>query len=118
MEAFSIKVENCNFDKAVIIKPTGSIDSTTTDVVEKQLFKLINNGTKYIITDFSEVTFISSSGVGTLLASMSFLRENNGDLMVMNVSERVKDIFDILNINDYFITIESVNQLGELIPTI
>jgi anti-anti-sigma factor len=116
MDAFSIKVEKCDIDDAVIVKPVGSIDSTTTHAVEKRLIHIIDNGIKYLIMDFSKTTFISSSGVGVLLGLVSSLREDNGDLVLMNVSDRINDIFDILNINDYFVTIENVDQLREHIP--
>jgi len=116
MEKLSINIEKCDIEDAVIVKPAGSIDSTTAQVVERRLINLVDRGIKYLIIDFSKTTFISSSGVGILLGLVSSLREDNGDLVLMNVSNRIKEIFDILNISDYFVTIENIDQLREHIP--
>ncbi|MFH1754928.1 MAG: anti-sigma factor antagonist, partial [Candidatus Latescibacterota bacterium] len=115
MDSFSIKLETCDIEDAKIVKPIGSIDSITTRNLEDQLLSLMDKRTKYIIVDFSEVNFISSAGIGVLLGTVSSLREDNGDLVFMKVPSQVKEIFDILNISDYFINVDNINELKETI---
>lgn len=115
MNQFSIKLASCDIKGSSIVKPIGSVDSMTTQSLEEQLNSLINNNTKYIIVDFSEVTFISSAGIGILLGTVSTLREDGGDLILMRIPSQIKEIFDILNISTYFITVDSIDELKESI---
>ena len=52
--------------------------------------------------NFSEVNFVSSAGVGMLLGFVSSLRRNGGEVYFTEVNEKVKDIFALLNLDDYF----------------
>jgi anti-sigma B factor antagonist len=115
MDPFSIKLITCDIEDAMIVKPIGSIDSMTTQSVEEQLISLMDNRTKYIIMDFSEVTFISSAGIGILLGTISTMREEGGDLILMRIQPQIKEIFDILNISDYFVTIHNIGELKDSI---
>jgi anti-anti-sigma factor len=115
MEQFSIKLVNCDIDNTMIVKPIGSVDSMTTQSVEEKLIALIDSGTKYIVVDFSEITFISSAGIGVLLGTVSTLREEGGDLILMRIPPEIKEIFDILNISDYFLSVDSISELKDTI---
>jgi anti-sigma B factor antagonist len=116
MSAFSIKLELCDLDNSIIIQPNGAIDSSTTQNMEEHFNSLIKDHKRYIIVDFSQVTFISSSGIGILLGTVSTLRERGGDLIFMKVPTQIREIFDILNITDYFVNINSVEELSAGIP--
>ena len=115
MDSFSIKLVSCDIEHSVIMQPNGCIDSANTQNVEEHFKNLLNDNKRYIIMDFSNVTFISSSGIGILLGTVSSLRERGGDLIFMNVPAQIGEIFDILNINDYFITINSIEELASTI---
>ena len=112
MDSFSIKLVMCDIENSMIIQPTGAIDSMTTQNMEEQFMGLLKDHKQYIIVDFSQVTFISSSGIGILLGTVSSLREKGGDLIFMKVPTQIREIFDILNIADYFITVNSVEELA------
>jgi len=55
-----------------------------------------------IIIDLSEVDFISSAGMGVFLSVVGELRENEGDIIFMQMTEKVKKIFTSLDVLDYF----------------
>ena len=112
MNSFSIKLVTCDIENAMIIQPIGAIDSSTTQNMEEQFMGLLKDHKQYIIVDFSQVTFLSSSGIGILLGTVSSLREKGGDLIFMKVPTQIREIFDVLNIADYFITVNSVEELA------
>jgi len=116
MNSFSIKLVMCDFENAMIVQPIGAIDSSTTQNMEDHFKSLLKDHKQYIIVDFSQVTFISSSGIGILLGAVSSLRERGGDLIFMKVPDQVREIFDILNITDYFVTIDTAEELAGTIP--
>ena len=114
MEGISIKTLPCKIPDTVIIKPAGSIDSATTQVVEAHFDSLIAQNTKRIVVDFSEVDFISSAGVGILLGTVSLLRGGGGDLVFMNLPGHIEEVFDIINLKSFFRTISSIDELEEV----
>ena len=116
MNSISIKLMMCDLENSIIIQPFGAIDASSTKNMEEHFNNLLKDHKQFIIVDFSQVTFISSSGIGILLGTVSSLRERGGDLIFMKVPARIREIFDILNITDYFITVSSAEELAGAIP--
>ena len=50
--------------------------------------------------DFSEVEYITSSGLRVLLAADQLMKERRGRLKVINVSVRVLEIFKLVNFHE------------------
>jgi anti-sigma B factor antagonist len=100
---------------AVILRPVGSIDAAAAPILESHFMNLCDQDTNTIVIDFSKTDFISSAGIGIFLGSVSLLRESRGDLVFMNVPGHVDEVFDIINLKSFFTTIESLDQLPDLV---
>jgi len=68
---------------------------------------LINGGLCKIIFDLVSVEFIDSYGIGTIVEIAKYIRQHhNGDVVLINVSERILLIFKPINsrsLSKYFI---------------
>lgn len=111
MNDLSIVVTRTDSPETVVLKSSGSINSSTVPQLDSSFNALLRNGQNTIVLDLSETEFISSSGVGLLLGTVSSLRERSGDLVLMNPSKLVNDILDVLNIKIHFRIIKDVNEL-------
>lgn len=111
MDGISIEVVPCKLPSTVILKPMGSIDSSTAQVVQTHLDGAIEQGNVWVVVDFSAVEFVSSAGVGIFLGTVSRLRQAGGDLVFMCVPKQIQEVFDIINLKSYFRTIESTGEL-------
>jgi anti-sigma B factor antagonist len=111
MNNLSIVAMRTDSPETVVLKSSGSINSSTVPQLDSSFNALLRNGQNTIVLDLSETEFISSSGVGLLLGTVSSLRETNGDLVLMNPSKLVNDILDVLNIKMHFRIIKDVNEL-------
>ncbi len=111
MNTLSIDIVPTNSDETVIVKPTGSINSTTVPKFDAAISQVRGSGHKTLVIDLSETDFISSSGVGLLLGTVATLREDGGDLALMNIPKLINDIFEILNIKMHF---RILNDLSDL----
>lgn len=61
--------------------------------------KLLGNAeTQSVVLNFSEVTYIDSSGVGTLLAWNKTCQERGKKLVIQNCGSKVMEIFEMLAI--------------------
>ena len=111
MQEFKVDIKPMKAKGVTLVRPVGSIDSATTPVLEGHIESLIDAGQTRIVADLSETDFISSAGIGIFLGTVGKLREKGGDLILMGMSPAVQDVFDLLNIIDYFQTIDGIEDL-------
>jgi anti-sigma B factor antagonist len=114
MEEFSVQItpDSRGF---LIIQPKGSIDVSSTHVLEEHFNAAIKNKQYNIAVDLSQTGFISSSGIGIILGTVSSLRGRGGDLVLMNIPDQIADILRILNITEYFRIVSSAEELTSAI---
>jgi anti-anti-sigma factor len=84
----------------VVLK--GRIDAAVAPDIEEQLLALISSGSRRLVTVFSEVTFISSAGLRTLVAALKRAKRENGDLRLAEMGTRVKEVFEITGLSTVF----------------
>jgi len=64
--------------------------------------RLIAQGKKKILLNFTGVKFLDSSGIGQLIASSVALNRTDGHLKLLNPSERVKEVLDLTSLLSVF----------------
>jgi anti-anti-sigma factor len=63
-------------------------------------------GFKFILIDMTELEFLSSAGVGSILGTIEISRETGGDIILCNVPEPVRHVLKALDIEE-FLTIQT-----------
>ncbi|MBZ0199000.1 MAG: STAS domain-containing protein, partial [Ignavibacteriaceae bacterium] len=58
--------------------------------------KLIERDKYSIVVNFSDLVYISSAGLGVFMAFIEKVRENQGDIKLTSMSDKVFNIFDLL----------------------
>jgi anti-sigma B factor antagonist len=111
MEGFSVELIPYKAKDTVILKPKGSVDSTSAPALENRFNEAIRNNQYRIVVDLSETDFISSAGLGLILGTVATLRENGGDMILMKIPKDLSDIFELMSVDDYFETIDSLDEL-------
>lgn len=111
MEDFSVEVIPFKTPDTVTLKPKGSVDSNTAGALESSFRQMIESGIYRIVVDLSGTDFISSAGLGLILGTVSTLRENGGDMILMKIPQGLADIFELMSVEDYFETIDSIDDL-------
>ena len=94
MEEFNIELKN-NQD-ITVIHLEGFLDAHTSSELEKCFEDLINDKRYQIVVNFHKLTYISSAGLGVFMAFIEPMRENQGDIKLSNMSEKIYNIFDML----------------------
>ncbi|MCP4230655.1 MAG: HD domain-containing protein [bacterium] len=77
--------------------------------VDEQLFRLI--------LDIGEVSFISSAGMGAFLSIVGELREKGGDIVFVKMRDKIKGIFQSLDLLDFFNIVDSIDEAKTAFPT-
>ncbi|MCK8818067.1 STAS domain-containing protein [Natroniella sulfidigena] len=94
-----VEVEKRN-SRRVIISPEDKIDLSNSYGFEKKLQAAYEQGYDEIIVDFKDVERIDTSGLGKLLLFYKKLRERNGELQIINLTnDYIKRMFKIIKLN-------------------
>jgi anti-anti-sigma factor len=93
-----------------IVKIKGELD-VGSSIQARELFKgLIEKGKVNIIIDFSEVTFIDSSGLGIIVVAYRNAKEKGGTIKFANVNQRIRKLFEITRTEKHFEFYETLDD--------
>jgi len=103
-------------ESCVIIYPEKVLDNNNAHEMSEAIGQAQADGNKYIILDLAGLEFISSAGVGSVLGSVGSSRGVGGDIILCNVSSRIRHIFEILDLCDFLTIAEDENAARSLCP--
>jgi anti-sigma B factor antagonist len=72
--------------------------------------KHIEKGEKKFIIDLSKVTIMNSSGLGTLIASLTSIKKSGGELKLVGANEKIANLFLVTKLNTIFELVESIEK--------
>ena len=70
--------------------------------LHRALRALVDKGDKRILINLADVTHIDSSGLGELVAGYTTLQKNGGDLKLLKLTERVRELMVITKLLTVF----------------
>jgi len=73
-----------------------------TGLLRNAVHDLVSQGEKKIILNLAEVSYIDSSGLGELIASYTTVRNQGGQLKLLNLSKKVHDLLLITKLYTIF----------------
>ena len=85
-----------------IIEPQGILDGTKTADFQRQIKQHIESGVQVILVDFSNVTFMDSSGLGALVKALKTLNAAHVKLFLCSINEQIKMLFELTCMDSYF----------------
>ena len=88
--------------------PQGRLDALTVPRFEEGLRDHLNQGAAYLVVDFGDVTYISSSGLRALLTARRLAKSQGGDVKLARLSARVYEIFEMVGFTQVFGIYDSV----------
>jgi len=80
----------------------GSLDLASHEALREPLRALFDEAGTRVILDLRRVALIDSAGWGLLLSVLHRAKENDGRLVLLNLSEQLASLFLILNLERIF----------------
>ncbi len=93
LETIPIRIEALTIQK---VRISGYLDSSTFPQLQEHLDNLLKQGSHYYLLDLENLDYISSAGLGVLMGILREVREKEGDLKIINMSEKIARVFDLL----------------------
>jgi len=92
-----------------LVRIEGRLDANFSSQLEDEIDNVLEQKTKSIILDFSEVTYLSSSGLRVLL-SINKETEGDGGLVLINLRDIVKKVIEVAELHDYLTQADTVEE--------
>jgi anti-anti-sigma factor len=79
-----------------VIRPVGEIDLAVADEFRATILEALAEGaTDHLAIDFSEVTFLDSTGLNVIATALKETRSRGGRMVIVGPSERVRLVLEI-----------------------
>ena len=87
----------------VVIVQTRELDSRTSEELQTQLLALLNEGksTRFVL-DFDTVRYMESACFGALVTFLKWLERFDGKVVLANVSENIRFLFNVTRLDKVF----------------
>jgi len=88
-------------DSAIFFKLQGAINSSNTPSIRGELLEAAKSHN--LLIDMSQVTMLTSTGVGTLFEVTDIMGKSNKKLILVAPSERVKQVINLTGFAELFV---------------
>ena len=99
----SMKATNRQVEGVAVVDMSGRITLGEGSVVLRDTIRdLIGKGQKKILLNLGDVTYIDSSGIGELVSAFTTVRNQGGELKLLNLTKKVHDLLQITKLYTVF----------------
>ncbi len=99
----TMKASSRRVDGVTILDLSGRITLGEGSVVLRdQIRELIGKSEKKILLNLGDVTYIDSSGIGELVSAFTTVRNQGGELKLLNLTKKVHDLLQITKLYTVF----------------
>ena len=85
-----------------VLEPAGILDSTKAEEFRKTVDQLLRDGAEVILIDLKDISFIDSSGLGTLVVLLKKVRSMDRKLCICSINDQVRMLFELTNMDQVF----------------
>jgi anti-sigma B factor antagonist len=99
----SMKIKTRQVDGITIMDCSGRITLGEGSVTLRDAVRdLLGKGSKQILLNLGDVTYIDSSGIGELVSAYTTVKNQGGDLKLLNLTKKVHDLLQITKLYTVF----------------
>ena len=99
----SVKLSNRQVGDVTVMDVAGRITlGEGSSALRDALRELVGKNQKKILLNLGEVSYIDSSGIGELVSGFTTVTNSGGNLKLLNLNKRVKDLLQITKLYTVF----------------
>jgi anti-anti-sigma factor len=97
-----VTIESTQNGATVVLKVIGRMDAGNAQAFEEACTTWVNQGSKNLIIDMSELAYVSSMGLRAFVVVGKLLQEKGGTLRLSALTGLVKQVFEITRLSSAF----------------
>ena len=95
----------------LIVSLAGELDHHSAEYVRQKIDnELMKSSNRDVILDFSDVSFMDSSGIGVVIGRYKNIQKLNGKLAIINLNSQVRRIFEMSGLLKIIPTYDNVEH--------
>ncbi len=98
MRGFTADISD--IEGGVIIHLTGELDAGSSVVADHAIEESIAAGIKTLLIDCTELSYISSAGLGVLLSAYQACRRDNISFILYALNPKIQNVFEIVGLHN------------------
>jgi anti-sigma B factor antagonist len=106
----TLEIQSRQVDNGVtVVAPTGRLDVAGAPSLREAITELIKNGPPRVVLDMEGVSFVDSTGLGSVIAVLKQIRSSQGDLRLAAPNQQVRVVLELTTLDrvfPYFSTVE------------
>ena len=96
----NLNIETVTHDEYYEVIVAGELDVYTVPELEEVLMSMRQEGTHDIHVNVTNVSYMDSTGLGLFVGTLKALNQNDKELYILGVSDRIGRLFDITGLKD------------------
>ena len=106
-----MKLSDREHNGVIILEPRGKImGGPDASLLHDKLYEFLDRDQRKIVIDLAGVEWMNSTGLGILISSLTTLRNNDGELKLANVTEKIQSLLTITKLVTVFESYDSVDE--------
>jgi anti-sigma B factor antagonist len=103
MKKISVLIKDSAINpECTVVEVEGFLDAYTVAELEETFNRLIKERKFKLIVNLAKLDYISSAGLGTFMGVIDEIRDNSGDIILVNLSPKIYKVFDLLGFSELF----------------
>ena len=111
----AIAKESIRGDNVTIIALDGYLDSYNTQYFQNAVTELVTEENKYFVFDTAKLSYVSSAGIGALMAISRKIEDLEGDVILSSLNRKVLEVFNLLGFASFFKIADSLDKAKALL---
>jgi len=93
-----------------IFKPSGILDTDKGNNLRQEVINTLSEETNIFLIDLADVSFMNSSGLGSLVATYKSVKTANKNLFLCGLNDQVRIIFELTKMDLIFTIFKDVQD--------
>lgn len=88
----------------------GRLGAANSSEIGSELVQILESGPGLVHLDLANLSFLDSCGLSLLVSLLKRARKNEGDLVLFNMNDRIRSLFELTRLHEIFDIRESVDH--------
>lgn len=97
-------------DGVVYFELEGTLDAHNFETLEGLFEKHFESGIYRFVVEIRRLTYVSSAGAGVFIGAVGTCQDNDGNIVLVQPSQEVKEIFELLGVYQIFPVAQDVSK--------
>ncbi|AFZ56211.1 STAS domain-containing protein [Anabaena cylindrica FACHB-243] len=94
-----------------------NLNAETSSEFQQDIAQILESGVKTVLVDCQNITFLDSSGLGSLVLAFKTLRDGGTKMVLCSINEQVRMIFELTSMNEIFEIFPSQDAFNQILLT-